>query len=254
MRRNPGRYGVSPDGMWGNPKGPRCSTVARTTNQTANGSEDQRQPAHLALAHALSMGADVGGGDAHDPGLAERPHGCGVGVGLGALVCGSEVRGSRGRVGVGAALRAADGGLPGSRDRPCPHPRPRRHDLVPLRTGASDATTPLSVLVLTRSPTRDQLGPNTEPSSSFDLARPVGPARPDSARAPHMGPASCFRPGRSSRREASRLEGAVQGGPGLGRVDDLVDEAPFGRHPGGQELGVVALLEEPALAPRRRCG
>ncbi len=25
------------DGMWGNPNGPRCSTVARTTNQMANG-------------------------------------------------------------------------------------------------------------------------------------------------------------------------------------------------------------------------
>ena len=56
MRRNPGRYGSSPDGMCGNPKGPRCSTVARTTNQMANGSEDQRQPAQLALAHALPMG------------------------------------------------------------------------------------------------------------------------------------------------------------------------------------------------------
>ena len=266
MRMKPGRYGREPRREVGEPEGPAVQHRGPHHEPDGEGGEDQSELAQLALADALPVRTHIGGGDSHDPGLAERPQrraasvSSGVGVEL-SCVAGAKSAGAA-SVSLGAALQQPTAVPPVPVTCSCLHPRPRRPDLHPARRGLWRNYTTLRV----RSNPLTQRGINSLPIEAWRcsnragsltevpgthltfrtcLTPVLGGSGPSTVA--HMGPASCLRPGRSSRRDARRSEGPVQGGPGLGGVDDLVDESPLGRHPGGEELGVVALLEDPAL-------
>ena len=81
MRRNPGRYGREPRGDVGEPERPAVQHRGAHHEPHGERGEDQRQPPQLALADPLAVRPDVGGGDAHDAGLAQRAQGRGVGLG-----------------------------------------------------------------------------------------------------------------------------------------------------------------------------
>ena len=136
-----------------------------------DGDEQQCEPAHLPLANALTVGADVGGGDPHDPGLAEGSQGDGRVALLGErgvsgrCVHGASVHGRAGHVGPRGSHRESSAVTPTSLPAHGLTLAPLRHRVPPASKRPATAPTPLSASLLTLPPTKHQLVPNTSRSA-----------------------------------------------------------------------------------------